>query len=602
MPVTRLATSQTVVNLAISIALIVMVFVTVGLGQQQRSEQQNPAAAPPKPQAILPAHEPPPVAPDFKYAQRPLPPADRVGVDVAEPMPLTLAEAIRMALENNRDITIARINVRMAGFDLTAARGLFDPRFFSESFFERNVTPVSSLLGGGNGKVTQTSLTGRFGLEGFSPVAGGSFQINASSSRLTTDNQFTALNPQFPSVLTFSYTQPLWRGLRIDDNRRRVEVAKKNLSLTDAQFREQVIDVITRVEMAYWDLTQALRNLQVQIDAVKLAQTQLESNRRLVEQGILAPIDIVAVETQLATFEQNVYSAQEQVTLTENSLKTLLLPDRNEPLWSKALLPITPVKNEPPQLALQDAVAAALANRPEVDQLQVAADINKINTRFFRDQTRPQIDLIGSYSAQGLAGTTVVRSTNAFNAGNIALMQRVNDLSILAGLPPLPPTMGGELPDNLIGGAGRSLAGLLAQDFPSVRVGLRLSLPLRNRTAEANLGRALAEGQRIEAQEDQLALTVEAQVRNALQSLRSAEARLAAAAVARAAAEQLYESEQRRLQAGLTTVFLVLQRQTDLITTRARELQAQTDLNKAIANFQRVVGNTLQAHSVALQQ
>jgi len=124
---------------------------------------------------------------------------------------------------------------------------------------------------------------------------------------------------------------------------------------------------------------------------------------------------------------------------------------------------------------------------------------------------------------------------------------------------------------------------------------------LRNRTAEANLGRSLAEGRRIDNQRAQTEQLITADVRNAVQALRSAEARLAAAAATRSSAEQQFESEQRQFRAGTTTVFLVLQRQNELLAARGRELQAQTDLNKAIAQFQHATGNTLTANNVAVR-
>ena len=319
------------------------------------------------------------------------------------------------------------------------------------------------------------------------------------------------------------------------------------------------------------------------------------------QQGVLAPIDVVAAETQVATFEQNVYNAQEAVTRAENTLKTLLLPNRTAPLWTRALLPTTDVNLAPPRVELNQAISAALANRPEIEQVETTSEINKINTQFFRDQTRPQIDLIANYSAVGLAGTEVPRTPNPLTAGNVSLQERVNLLSELAGLPVLPPSAPiGSLPENLIGGFNQSLSNLFGLKYTTARVGVRFSLPIGNRTAEANLGRSLAEGRRIENQRDQLQQNIEADVRNLLQAVRSAEARLNAAASARSTTEQQYDSEQRRLQAGLSTVFLVLQRQTELIAARGRELQAQTDLNRAIANFRRATGETLQVHNIAI--
>ena len=546
--------------------------------------------------------EPPPVAPNFEAPERPLPSAERVGVDMAEQTPLTLRDAIALALQNNNDIDASRIDVEVAEYNLRAARGVYDPVFSSESYYESRTTPTSSTIAGGlNGSVTQNDITGAARVGGFSPWAGGSYQMDFSSTRLTTNNQNVTLNPQFPSALTFTYAQPLWRGLRTDNNRRQIEIARKNLSLTDAQFRQRAIETITQVEQAYWDLVFSLRNLQVQIDAVKQARTQLESNRRLVERGVLAPIDLVAANTQVTTFEQNVYTAQESVTRAENSLKTLILPDRASTLWPKPLTPVTPVTLEPPRVPLEVAVSGALKNRPEISQLQTAAEINQIDTRYFRDLTKPQVDLVGTYTTSGLAGATV-QNTGGTVSANAALRERVNQLSTLAGLTPLPTTTGGgTVNENLIGGLPQSLSNLIGQDYPTYRVGVRVSLPFRNRTAEANLGRSLAEGRRVTNQRAQTEQLIEADVRNATQALRSAEARLASAASSRSSAEQQYESEQRQFRAGTTTFFLVLQRQTELLAARGRELQAQTDLNKAIAEFQRATGNTLGANNVAVR-
>lgn len=563
---------------------------------QQNSPTQNPATTPPgvtpsgqiaNPNTVIqqtptqnigttntvaPADlpdDPPPVAPNFEAQIRPLPSAERVGVDLANQLPMTLEEAIAMALENNNDIDTSKIEVQIAEFNLRAARGIYDPNLASETYYESATTPVASTIGGStNGSLTQRRLFGSAGIAGFSPWQGGVYSVDFNSSRTTTSNTNATLNPQYPSALTFTYRQPIFRGRRFDNNRRQIEIAKKNLSLTDAQFRQRAIEVITQVEQAYWDLVFSLRNLQVQIDAVKQARTQLESNQRLVDKGVLAPIDVIAATTQITTFEQSVYTAQEDVTRAENNLKTLMLPDRTSTVWSRPITPVSEVSLEPPRIGLEFALVDALKNRPEIAQLETTAQINQIDQRYYRDQTKPQVDLVGSYTSQGLAGAQS-------NPDRIP-------------------------PANLVGGYLNSLGNLIGQDYPTYRVGVSISLPWGNRTAKANLGRSLAEGSQIVNAREKTEQLIEAEVRNSLQALRSAEARLASALAARTSAEQLYESEQRQFRAGITTFYLVLQRQTELLTARGRELQAQTDLNKAISEFQRATGTTLSANNVSV--
>ncbi len=527
------------------------------------------AATPPLPNAQLPS-EPPPIAPDFQAPSRPLPSAERVGVDLANQLPLTLEEAITLALRNNNDIDTSRNDVQIAEFNLKGSRGIYDPIISSESYYESTTIPTASLIGGAvNGAVTQTRYFGNAGVSGFTPWLGGNYTARFDSTRSTTSNTNSFLNPQFPTVLNFSYTQPLLRGLKTDNNRRLIEIAKKNLSLSDSEFRQRAIEVIAQVEAAYWNLAFSLRNLQVQIDAVKQARTQLDSNQRQVSKGALAPIDVVAATAQIATFEQAVYAAQEVVTRTENTLKTLLLADRTSAEWSRPITPVSPISLDPPKVSLDLALSEALKNRQEIAQLQTNSEINKINEEYFRDQTKPQIDLVGSYTSQGLAGTVTPNGLN-------------------------------RVPDNLIGGYFSSLGNLIAQDYPTYRVGVSISLPLGNRTAKANLGRTLVEGTRIENQRAQTEQVIESEVRNALQAVRSAEALLASAVASRVAEEQLEASEQRQFAAGTTTTYLVLERQNNLRAARSRELLAQTALNRAISELQRATGTTLTANNVTI--
>ena len=547
--------------------------------------------------ADLPA-DPPPVAPNFEAPVRPLPTADRVGVDVTNQLSLTLEQAIEFALTNNNDIDVSRNNVRIAEFNFRGARGVYDPVIAAESYYESRTTPTASTIGGAvNGSVTQKQIFGNAGVTGFSPFGGGVYDFGFTNSRNNTSNLNATLNPQFPTDLTFTYVQPLFRGLRFDQNRRNIEIARKNLGLSDAQFRQRAIEVISQVEQAYWNLVFSLRNLQVQIDAVRQARVQLESNQRQVDKGVLAPIDIVAANTQITTFEQNVYTAQEYVSRAENLLKTLMLPDRTAEIWTRAITPVSPISLDPPRVGLEIAVAEALKNRPEITQLQVNEEINQVDRRFFRDQTKPQIDLVGTYTAAGLAGSAAPPRVSTPSATTL----RVNELSALAGLPPLPTTTTTtNVPENLVGGYFTSLGNLFAQDYPTYRIGVRVGIPFGNTIAKANLGRTLVEGERIQNQRAQAEQVIQGEVRNAIQALKSSEARLASAVATRTSAEQLFESEQRRFQAGTTTFFLVQQRQIELVTARGRELQAQTDLNRAISEFQRSTGSTLSANNVTV--
>lgn len=550
----------------------------------------------------------PQVAPNFKANEGPFPTLERVGVDMGQQRQLSVREAIEMALANNKDIEVARENVRGAEFDLKAARGVYDPHFLTNSYYEHTDTPAASFLSGTTtGAVTQSGLFSTTSVQGLTPKGGGGYRVDFVNNRITTNNLFAALNPQYPTSLTFSYTQPIIKGREFDQNRRQIEIAKKNVSLTDAQFRQRAIETITTVERAYWDLVYALRNLKIQQDAVRDARAQLEHNKRLVAEGMLAPIDVVAAEAQVSGFEQGVYAALDDVGRAENNLKSLVAENRDSPLWTSAILPTDSVDLATPPVDLKDAMQVALKSRAELSSSDAAREINEIEQRFAREQTKPQVDLVASYGLVGLAGA-INTAPNPLSTSSALVTQRVNQLIgvVNPSLPPsqqlaIIPTTTQSLPDFLVGAEGQSLADIAANRFRDVRVGVTINLPFHNTTAEAQLGRTLVDAERIKTQREQLEELIQVDVRNAVQSVTTAQARLRAAAAQRSASEQQYASEQRKLDAGQSTVFLVLERQTELTTARGNELRAQTELNKALADLQRATGNALEQNRVEIQ-
>ena len=529
-----------------------------------------------------------------------LPP--RVGVE-AGPEPLPLQRAIEMALANNPDIVVAGLDAAAAKLRSDGARGAYDIRLSSNNFFEHAVSPVASIIGGGaNGSLTQESFTANAGTGGLTPWGGGSYQVDFTATRFESDNLFVTLNPQFPSVFRASYVQPLGRGLSFDAPRRQLEISRRNETLSLAVFRERALDIIARVEQAYWGLVFAQRNFDTFRQALNQARSQVESNRRLADAGVLAPIAVVEAETQASNFEQAAYAAQDAVSRAENALKQLLLPDRSSPLWGRELQPVTAPAAPLGEWEVTEAVRRALANRPELVRQDAAAAIADVDIRFFQDQARPQIDLVGTYALTGLAGELISGGPNPITAGTVVLQERVNELSRRAGLGELPPpSSGAAIQDFLLGGYGQSLQTLGQARFPTARLDLRFQLPIRNRTAEANLAVARIQRQQVQSQRLKAEQAIEAEVRDAIQAVRSGRGRMAAAAAARASAQEQYESERRQFEAGTSTVFLVLQRQTALVTAQARQIQAETDLETAMAFLRNALGDGLEYWNVRLQ-
>jgi hydrophobe/amphiphile efflux-1 (HAE1) family protein len=516
---------------------------------------------------------------------------------------ISLREVVERTLSNDRDLAVSRILLDEAGYSIKSARGFYDPVIGLKADDQKSVSPAaSSLSGGPNGKLTTKQLDLTPSVTGSSPWLGGTYEFDLSTSRINSDNQFLSLNPQYPSNIGIKLTQPLWRGLRFDDNRHRLQVALQNRSLTAEQLRQRVIEVVTQAVAAYWELDYARRSLDVQIEAVRLAEQQFASNRRQAEQGLLARIDVVAAQTQMATFRENVFIAQEALTRAENTLKQMITPNQADLLWGVALIPETAA---PASIAMPDLAAAtkqAIDSRPELKQSDLSIEINKLDARLSRELAKPRIDAFANASLAGLSGLSVSQTTNPITGVFGALITQLNQLSQLAGVPPLDTSLfASTVPPNLVGGYGQSWSNVGAATFPTVQVGLQISLPIRNRTAEANSAIAAAEGKRLRALREQAEMLIGADVRNSLQTASSSQARFAASILARQSAEEQYASEQRQLQAGTSTVFLVLQRQTELIVARTREVRAQADVAIAAANLDRATAQTLDTLKIGIK-
>jgi len=535
----------------------------------------------------------------------------RIGVAADKQTILTLRDAVMMALENNRDIEIERLNTQLNEFDLRAAKGVYDPSLTSRMLYERQTLPVASILAGGeNGSLQTTDFTGSAILSKRLPWQGSSISVSFDQSRSTSQNLFNSLNPQFTSQLSVELTQPLGRNRKIDAERRQIRIASKRLDLSDSQFRQRAIEIIASVERAYWDLVFARRDAEIKRESVELARTQLEHNERQVKEGTLAQVDVVSARVEVERRTDEAEAAVEAIQRAENALKALMLPTgtstgasgpaSNREQWNAALLPVEKpeLKTEAP-LPVEDALRMAFNNRPEMEQYRLRGDLNKIDVSYYRDQTKPQIDLIAGYGTQGLAGKQ--RSgLNPIVESNQVLFDRINQLSQFAGLPALPPTSFGATPDKFIGGYGQNLGNLFGNQFRTFRIGVSINLSLGNHTAKANLGRALAEGRQLDAQRQRTEQTIEVEVRNALQAVETARRRVEAAKSSRANAELQYQSEQRKFDAGQSTNFFVLDRQNALASARGRELKALTDYTKAVAELQRATSTTLASNNVAL--
>jgi HAE1 family hydrophobic/amphiphilic exporter-1 len=279
------------------------------------------------------------------------------------------------------------------------------------------------------------------------------------------------------------------------------------------------------------------------------------------------------VQTDIATRETNLFLATQNVSVAENTLKQLMLrgPDAGE--WTAQITPTDNPALDLSPINLTLALDEAHKNRPELKRLNLQKDINGIDLEFFKNQTKPQVDLTGTVATTGLAGTPC----------NPVVTPLCN-----------PP------PTNLVGGYGKDISNLFSLDTRNITVGVAISLPLRNRTAKANLAGARIQREQLEASYRSQDQSIEMDVRNAAQAVDTAQRRVRASRVARESAEQQLAGEEKLYEVGRSTTFLLLERQNSLTAARTNELQAQTDYNKALADLQRATGSTLRVNNVTV--
>ncbi len=521
------------------------------------------------------------------------PTPSRVGIEEGKPVSLTLVDSIKLALENNREIEVEHINAKQVESELRAAEAAYDPHLTYKQVFERSSMPTASVLNGGvDGKLTYSALNASATFAQRLRT-GGSYEIDLNSSRIETNNAFATLNPQYNNQISFGLRQPLLKNRSIDEHRLRLLVGSKKLNVSDIQFRRKVLDIISQVQLSYWDLVLARANAEVAREALNLGKTQHEQIKRLVSEGELAPLELIGTQAELDSRQENVFLADESVTRAENALKAILYKDSSAPEWNSPIIPLDEPTTIPVDMTLESARRAARENRSEVEQLKLRRSINDLKLKFYKDQTRNQVDLVVGYTMTGLAGTPKA-APDPISAVTNQLSNRVNDLSAQSGLAPLPLLFNNRLPESFNGSLGQGTVNMFNPRFHSVQVGIQIQLPFFRRSTEEKerLGQELAELQKINVEDQALSQAIEMEVRNALQALRTAHARIEAANASRIAAEVQLASEQRLFSRGASTSQAMLQRQNNLTAARTRVVRAQVDYRKAIIELRKAMGTS----------
>ena len=454
-----------------------------------------------------------------------------------------------------------------------------DPGIYSRYSWAHRSNPLSNTVTTGTNSLVYESHTWNVGIEkNWLTGTGASFGWN--NNNIKTNSGRNDLNPTWDSNFQVRVTQRLLQGFGKAVNGRNIKVAQNNLRISDLVFRQQVIATVSSIVKLYWDLVAFGEDVKVKQQALALAEKLYSDNQKQVEIGTLAPIEITSAAAQVARRQQELTASETRQLQQETVLKNEL---SRTGVFSPALADarIVPTDRLPEPdlqgiLELRALVDGAMGNRPEIEQTRINMTNTKIGMAGSRSQLQPSLDALVFYNHNALSGDP-------------------NALWNVPGVPNNPDPF-------LIGGYGTALGQLLRRNFPDYGFALTLSMPLRNRSAQADYIRDSLSLRQQEIREQQLHNNIRLQIENAAIALTQARALYDAALKESQLQRETLEAEQKKYALGASTVFFVIQYQRDLAQAQATEVVARSTFAKAKVDLQQAVGGTLDAYSVKIDE
>jgi outer membrane protein TolC len=548
---------------------------------------------------------------------------------------LSLNDAIRLALENNLDLAIARYNLPIANTDIlrTQAGGIF--RGVNAGVVQG--TPGGGVGGfgsgapgagaggttggaggvgaGASGLVESTlgagtavssydpSINGSVGAEHqTTPLAnqqiygvpslqsnigqasvsysqafptGTSVSFEFNNSRQTTNSPFFNLSPVLNSMYRFSFQQQLLAGFGFGPNLRYLVIAKNNKKISDIAFKDQVIATVTQIKNIYWDLVNAYEQAQVNEQSLAFAQHSLDNAKKQLQLQSIPEMDVMRAEAEVSKRDQDLTVARTGLQLQELLIKNALTRSLDDPVIEE--VPVVPTDRlQPVETAtpapVQELIAQALQERAELAESDVDLTNRQISRKAARNALLPSLSLVGFYGGSGLAG-------------------------------PLNPTY--NLPSPNVSEVPTDFPGAFENAFnnssPDYYIGLNLNIPIRNRVAKADQYRSELEYRQAELRREQLRKQIRIEVRNAQYALEQTGARVAAATKARDLAQRTFEIMQKEQTLGAGSSYQTVTSQRDLALAQLDLVTAMTIYEKAKVELDRATGSTLEHNGIKLQ-
>jgi outer membrane protein TolC len=501
--------------------------------------------------AQTPSPTPAPVPPPAAGA------ATNTSASTGAVLELTLDETVRRTLENNVDIAVERFNPEASAEQVDELRGFYEPVLTSTVTSNSVSRPASNVFAGAENIDTDT-LNYDFGVVQYVPT-GGDLRLDFTNRRTSTNSIFESFNPSYNSNFDLSYNQPFLRNFKTDARRNQIKVAKKNREISDVTFRQTVVNTVASVKQSYYDLIYALDNLEAQRKSLALASKLLEENQIRVRVGTMAPLDVVAAESEVASREEAVIVAEAAVAEAEDALKRAIFNTNEPAVWNTRIVPVERPTAEQVNVDADAAIRNALASRTDIDAARKRLESAEYNVEYAHNQLLPDLNLVAGYGTTGIGGTFFEREG-----------------------------LGGDVIRTVPGGYSDALSSVFGRDFPTWTIGVNFAYPILNRQAGAAEARARISRDQTAATIRRTEMQITGEVRSAARAVETNYKRVESTRAARVLQERRLDAETKKFAAGMSTNFLVTQSQRDLAIAEVAELRAIADYRKSLVNFERV--------------
>jgi len=483
---------------------------------------------------------------------------------------LTLDECIATALRNNLSVAVEIRNPELSEISVSSAKEKFMPQLGFGYGNQHTNNPSISFLEAAD-QVSADFIDYQLEVRQEIPT-GGRFSVNLYSYKSDSNQLFQTINPRYGSSLSFNFSQPLLKNFGFKTSRKEIIVAQNNFDISEAKFKSILLDTIYSVEEAYWNLAYNIANLEVRKQSLDLAQDLLAKNKREVEVGTLAPIEVLTAEAEVATRKADILQAEVQVRNSEDSLKTIINLGAEKKDMQAPVIPTDRPTYEEYKITIDEALRKGMENRPDLQEIRLDLKNKDLEVGYAKNQLLPELNLSASYWSPGLSGSRILYENNDPLSGNVV----------------------GVIP----GKASDALNDAFSFKYNNWYVGFTLTIPTNTLFSRAQLAEARVnlEKRQLELQDKEQSVFLE--IRNAVRTVQTNFERIKAYNIARELAERKLDAEEKKLKVGLTTNYIVLQHQRDLATARSDELRAIADYILSLAALEKAMGTTLTARNI----